>query len=168
MQTRSRFRVAFAVLAVVGGALAAATFGSAIDSASARVVCPNTSPPIDPMAAAFRFISSEIDQRQPARAYSLVTAAFRDNEGCRQFVTRKVEGVRFGRVDWSRSTYRVVAGGTGQLVVDVVLLGPGAHPAVAGFIMELRQTSATGGWQVGFWSRRKVEARELRARALAA
>jgi hypothetical protein len=168
MQTRSRFGVAFAALAALGSALAVATLGFVAGNASARVVCPNTAPPADPMAAAYGFISTEIDRRQPARAYALVTAAFRDNEGCKQFLTRNVEGRRFGRVDWSRSTYRVVAGGTGQLVVDVILLGPGTHPAMAGFLMELRQTDAKGGWQVGFWSRRKVEPGELRASAVPA
>jgi hypothetical protein len=168
MRTRTRFGVAFGALALVAAALTALNVGMFGGSASARAVCLHTTPPIDPMAAAYRFISNEIDQRRPANAYALVTAAFRDNEDCKQFLARRVEGVRFGRVDWSRSTYRVVAGGTGRIVVDVLLLGPGAHPALAGFIMELRRTDARGGWQVGSWSRRKIEASELENSAVAA
>ena len=167
MRTRTRFGVAFGALALVAAALTALNVGTFGGSASARAVCPHTAPQIDPMAAAYGFISNEIDQRRPARAYALVTASFRNYENCERFLTRKIEGVRFGRVDWKRSTYRVIAGGTGQIVVNVVLQGLGAHPALAGFVMEL-QTDAKGSWQVGLWTRRKIEPNEVKNSAVPA
>src|SRR5262249_15359819 len=125
MRTRTRFGVAFGALALVAVALAALTVGVGAfgGNEAAPAVCPQTKPPVDPIAAAYGFISNEIDQRRPARAYALVTASFRNYEGCRQFLARKVEGGRFGRVDWGRSTYRVIASGTGQVVVNVLLQG---------------------------------------------
>jgi hypothetical protein len=167
MRTRTRFGVAFGALALVAAALTALNVGTFDTGSSARAVCPQTNPPVDPIAAAYGFISNEIDQRRPARAYALVTASFRNYEGCKKFLARKVEGVRFGRVDWRRSTYRVIASGTGQVVVNVLLQGTGAHPALAGFVMEL-QTDAKGRWQVGLWTRRKLDPNEVKSSAVAA
>jgi hypothetical protein len=155
-------------LALVAAALTALNLGTVgSGSASAPAVCPHTAAPLDPMVAAYGFISNEIDQRRPARAYVFVTASFRNYEDCKRFLARKVEGGRFGHVDWQRSTYRVIAGGTGQLIVNVLLQGLGAHPALAGFVMEL-QTDAKGRWQVGLWKYRKIEPSEVKSSAVPA
>ena len=58
MRTRTRFGVAFGALALVAAALTALNVGTFGGSASARADCPHTAPQIDPMAAAYGFISN--------------------------------------------------------------------------------------------------------------
>jgi hypothetical protein len=164
---RTRFRIAVGGLAGVAAVLAVLGSGALAGRASGPVVCASTgASSSDPLVTAIRFLSAEIDRRQPGRAYSLVTRSYRNGADCKAFVRRRIDGGSFGRVDWSRSTYDVVASGTGQVVMQVVLFGVGTNASIAAFWMELQQDGPTKPWQVGLWRQKRLSAVELHPVAL--
>jgi hypothetical protein len=165
--SRTRFRIALAGLAAAAAALAVLAAGTFAGHAAPPPVCARAgASSSDPSVTAFRFISAEIDLHRPALAYSLVTRSYRNGAECRMFVRRRIQGATFGHIDWSRSTYNVVASGTGQVVMQVVLFGVGANAAVASFWMELQQDGPRKPWQVGLWRQKPLSAVDLHPVAL--
>jgi hypothetical protein len=106
------------------------------------------------MATAVAFIQTAVERRDPAGAYGLVIPPLREGMTCHQWASGAMPIRRFAPVDWDRASYRVTAGGTGQLVLDVALEKKTKPRRPTHFLLELRQVG--NRWLVGFWDRSRV------------
>jgi hypothetical protein len=161
MARSARFAIAWTLLGIVGAGVVAADVMTVTRDASAGVVCSSTPPPVDPIETALRFLTTAVEGRQLASSYRLATPAFLHGADCRHWVRRKGPVQHFRKIDWSRSSYNIVARGDGQIVLRVYLYPPklGAPPEV--FLMELRQPEGGEVWRVGFWERTTFQPGEL-------
>jgi hypothetical protein len=102
------------------------------------------------MATAVAFLHTTIERARPNDGYRLLTAADRRMTTCSSWRAGRIPFPVYRRIDWTRSSYKIIAGGTGQIVLRIVLrsrvqLGPER------FLLELRQEGLF--WRVGFFGR---------------
>lgn len=159
MSVKSRVRTGFGLLAA-GAAVAVAidvgAFAVSADSAPKTAVmrCPAVHSQ-NPYAVAQRFLTAAVERHDLRGSYALATPAMRHGLSCRQWVHGRVPVPEVANIDWKRSGFKPVAGGSQQLVLRIFLAQPNAA-LPASFLMELRQ--GQGGWRVGFFQRDKVDA----------
>ena len=150
---RARFTVVYAVMALV---LAGGAFGSyrGIETPArhhARAAAASCKAPkigADPVATAAYFIHTAVERANPAQGYALATPALRNGTTCEQWAHGNVPVPAFLQVDWTRTAYKVEMEGTGQIVMQVMLVSK-ASTQVSLFLLELRQVGSE--WRVGFW-----------------
>jgi hypothetical protein len=118
----------------------------------ARVTCEGPLGSQDPIVAAIAFIHGAIERDHPEKVYRLVLASARPGVSCRRWVGGHIPFPRYRKIDWSRSFYRRISSGTGQLVLGVTLYSLVEHPAKAKFVLELQETPEML-WQVGYFAR---------------
>ena len=161
MARSARFAIAWTLLGLVGAGTVVANVMTFTRDASAGVVCSSAPAPVDPIETALRFLATAVEGRQLASSYRLATPAFLHGTDCTQWVRKKGPVQHFRAIDWSRSSYTIVARGDGQVVLRVYLYPPkaGAPPQV--FLMELRQPEGGTEWRVGFWERTAFQPGEL-------
>lgn len=151
-----RVRAGFGIVAAAGVAAVALDFGVALSSPAhagrpaTAAQCPAVHSQ-NPYAVAQRFILAAVERKDMPKAYALATPALRRGASCRDWVKGKVPLPKMTNIDWRRSGYKPVAGGSDQLVLRIFLAQPNAALPAA-FLMELRQQH-DGGWQVGFFQR---------------
>ena len=147
MTIRRRFALVYLVLA---GALAGAgVFGWTV-AHGAGGGCGSPTGSEDPLATAVAFLHTTVERVRPNEGYRLLTAADRRMTTCSSWRAGRIPFPVYRRIDWGRSSYKVVAGGTGQLVLRIVLRSQiGVGPAR--FLLELRQEGLL--WRVGFFGR---------------
>jgi hypothetical protein len=160
MAKSARFLIAWIILGVTGTAAVVADVMTFTPHAAAAV-CSSATPPVDPIETALRFLTTAVEGQKVSTSYRLATPALRHGTTCSDWVRRKGLVEHFHDIDWSRSSYTIVARGSGQIVLRVYLFPskPGAPPQV--FMMELRQPEGSDVWQVGFWERTKFQPGEL-------
>jgi hypothetical protein len=152
-------RLGWAIVALAAAsALAANVVVLAPGASAGRVVCPNAKPPFDPLETAVRFLTTAVERRELAGSYRLATPALKHGTSCSAWARGRLPVKAFRDIDWTRSSYRIVAGGTGQIVLRVYLFS-GLSAEV--FMMELRQPDDAKFWQVGFWEQTTFEPGEL-------
>ena len=144
---RNRFTAVYAALAVV---LVASPFG-AWKARDAGARCTPLEAAEDPIVTAIAFIRTAVERTDPAGAYGLVIPSLRRGLTCREWASGSLPVPPFRDVDWNRASYRVTAGGTGQLVLDVTLVTEARATRPGRFMLELRQVGPR--WLVGFWDR---------------
>jgi hypothetical protein len=155
MSVRSRVRSGFGLLALVGAVAVAVDVGVVAVSAqsaprpTAAANCPAVHTQ-NPYAVAQRFISAAVERKDLRHSYGLATAGLRHGVSCRDWVKGKVPLPKVANIDWKRSGYKPVAGGSAQLILRIFLAQPNAV-LPASFLMELRQQP--DGWHVGFFQR---------------
>ncbi len=132
--------------------LAASLAGAGVlgwSSATSATACNGPTGSEDPLYTAVVFIRSAVERDHVTLGYRLVTDSGRQGVSCRSWAAGKIPFAAYRHVDWGRSGYKVVAGGTGQIVMRVTLRSKVERPAQEAFLLELRQTGAL--WQVGSW-----------------
>ena len=140
----------------VYAALALALAGAGVlawHASSARpapVACNGPRGSQDPIVTAITFIQGAIERDHPENAYRLVLASARPGVSCDRWARGQIPFPRYRSVDWSRSSYRRIAGGTGQIVLGVTLFSHVEHPSKAKFVLELQQSGPL--WQVGYFA----------------
>lgn len=139
---RKRFAAAYGALGLVVVASAFATWFVA--TAAPAPSCSGLEPTRDPIVTTISFIQNAVEREDPGAAYGLVTPSLRRGLTCAQWANA-TPVASFEEVDWSTASYKLTAGGTGQLVYSVTL-APQAH-----FLVELREHDKR--WLVGFWER---------------
>ena len=161
MGRSARFAIAWTLLGIIGAGAVVANVMTFTRDASAGVVCSSAPPPVDPIETALRFLATAVEGRQLATSYRLATPALLHGTDCTHWVRLKGPLQHFHGIDWSRSSYNIVARGDGQIVLRVYLYRAkeGAPPEV--FLMELRQPEGGQVWPVGFWERTTFEPGEL-------
>ena len=144
---RNRFAAVYAALAVV---LVGSAFGGwkARDAGSR---CTPLEGAEDPIVTAIAFIRAAVERTDPEGAYGLVIPSLRGGLTCRDWANGSLPVRAYRDVDWNRASYRVTAGGTGQLVLDVTLVAQAREAPPGRFLLELRQVGSR--WLVGFWDR---------------
>jgi hypothetical protein len=146
---RYRFTAAYGALALV--VLGAAFGGWKAHAASKAIPCIPLAGSKDPIVTAIAFIKTGVERRDPGASYGLVIPPLRQGMTCRRWASEAMPIQPFENVDWSRASYRVTAGGTGQLVLDVTLFSKLQPRKPERFLLELRQEGDR--WLVGFWER---------------
>lgn len=154
MSVKSRVRSGFGLLAVAGVVAVAIDAGSfAVTAQSAPKAAATRCPAVhsqNPYAVAQRFISAAVERKDLRSSYGLATPALRHGVSCRDWVRGKVPLPKVANIDWKRSGYKPVAGGSEQLILRIFLAQPNAA-LPASFLMELRQQP--DGWHVGLFER---------------
>jgi hypothetical protein len=146
---RHRFTAAYVGLVLV---FAGAALGGWRAHAAARPApCVPLEASKDPIVTAIAFIQTAVERRDPAGAYGLVIQPLREGITCHEWASGAMPIRPFAPVDWERASYRVTAGGTGQLVLDVSLVTKTRPRKPTRFLLELRQVGRR--WLVGFWDR---------------
>lgn len=159
-RARKRIGAAFGSLALLGAAAVSADF-LALSARPASAACSAAPAPLDPIETAISFLDTAVAGKQAGQAYRLATPALRGRSSCADWAAGRTPIERFGTIDWSRSAYRVVAGGTGQLVLKVFLWSATNKDDVKAYLMELRQPEGSQRWQVGFWQRTPLKPGDL-------
>lgn len=153
-----RVRAGFGVVAAAGLVAVALDLGvaftapahSAARPVPARTHC-SAAPSQNPYAVAQDFILSAVERKDMGKAYGMSTSSLRHGVSCRDWMRGKVPLPKMANIDWKRSGYKPVAGGSEQLVLRIFLAQPNAA-LPASFLMELRQQT-DGGWKVGVFER---------------
>lgn len=149
---RRRVRLGYALLGLAAAAavaLGVAGLTAGRPAAAPARGCATTSGP-DPVAVAGRFLETAVQRRELRAAYGLVLPSLRGRISCAQWAHGRLPVPRVSDIDWSRTAYRVIAGGEGQVVLRVFLYQPNAALPAA-FLMEVQKEPA--GWQVGYFAR---------------
>jgi hypothetical protein len=146
---RYRFAAAYGALAIT--VLGAAFGGWKAQAASKPIPCVPLAGSKDPIVTAIAFIKTGVERRDPGASYGLVIPPLQRGMTCREWASEAMPIQPFENVDWSRASYRVTAGGTGQLVLDVTLASTLKRRQPGRFLLELRQEGDR--WLVGFWQR---------------
>jgi hypothetical protein len=151
-----RVRTGFGIVAAAGLAAVALDVGVLLSPAAHGAANPaaDRCPAIharNPYAVAQRFILGGVERHDLRGAYALATPALRHGASCREWARGHVSLPKMANIDWKRSGYKPVAGGSDQLVLRIFLAQPNAA-LPASFLMELRQEH-DGGWKVGFFER---------------
>ena len=157
MSVKSRVRSGFGLLAAAGLAALAIDVGALAVSAQSA---PRTAAPScpafhsqNPYAVAQRFISAVVERKDLRHSYALATPALRHGVSCRDWLKGHVAVPKVANIDWKRSGYKPLAGGSDQLVLRIFLAQPNAV-LPASFLMELRQQP--DGWHVGRFQREQA------------
>jgi hypothetical protein len=148
---------AFALVLVGSGvgAFLAVSATAAHRGSAAAVRCTAPKATTDPMVTALFFIRSAVERANPAEGYALATPALRGATTCRDWARGRVPVKEYRNVDWQRSQYRVETQGTGQIVMQVLLISKSvSKPSL--FMLELRQIGPA--WRVGYWGPSDVAA----------
>jgi hypothetical protein len=111
--------------------------------------CRGGAAPQDPITTAERFLETAVARANPGQGYALATRDLRGRTTCRDWVEGRLPVIAYRGIDWTRSNYRVVAAGEGQLVLRVVLFGKRSLPRA--FLLELRRDGGAEQWLVGTW-----------------
>jgi hypothetical protein len=146
-----RFGFLYATLALaLVGAGAFAWHAATATHRPARVACNGPRGSQDPIVTAITFIQGAVERDHPENAYRLVLASARPGVSCERWARGQIPFPRYRKVDWNRSSYRRIAGGTGQIVLGVTLFSLVEHPSKAKFVLELQQDGQL--WQVGYFA----------------
>ncbi len=154
---------AFAALALLGAAAAAADVLALSGAAPASASCSAAPAPRDPIRTAIAFLDTAVAGTRTAQAYRLATPALRRGTTCADWAAGHPPIERFGRIDWTRSAYRLVAGASGEMVLKVFLWSATRKDDVRAYLMELRRREGSRRWQVGFWQRAPLKPGDLQA-----
>ena len=120
--------------------------------AESRSAC-DAAVPDDPLVTATAFVTAAVERRSTAAAFRLTTSSLRKGTTCRDWAVGRLPVGAFLRIDWRRSTYRLLAAGEGQVVLRIVLGQPGedvarvpdGHPAGRELAGLARGRMAAGG-----------------------
>ena len=122
--------------------------------------CGPASVPDDPRATAERFLETVVSRTDPRGGFRLTTDDLRQGTTCLDWVRGRIPVVAYRGIDWTRSNYRVVVVGDGQVVLRVVLYGSNTAPAA--FLLELRRARGATEWRVGTWMPVKLQSSDRR------
>ena len=148
MSFRGRFALAYAALAVA--AVGAGAVGwHAVTTHDPPAACNGPRGSADPIVTAITFLRGAVERDHPENAYRVVLASARRGVTCARWASGQIPFPRYRQIDWNRASYRRIAGGTGQIVLQVTLFSLIEHPSKATFLLELQQTGSV--WQVGFF-----------------
>lgn len=118
-------------------------------ASSSPNACRSGAAPQDPIKTAERFLETAVARAIPGQGYALAARDLRGRTTCRDWVEGRLPVIAYRGIDWTRSNYRVVAAGEGQLVLRVVLFGKRSLPRA--FLLELRRDGGAEEWLVGTW-----------------
>lgn len=133
-------------LALAGAVACALVAGPA--RAESRSAC-DAAVPDDPLVTATAFVTAAVERRSTAAAFRLTTSSLRKGTTCRDWAVGRLPVGAFLRIDWRRSTYRLLAAGEGQVVLRIVLVSRAR--TMRAFLMDIRRDASSPGWRVGEW-----------------
>jgi hypothetical protein len=133
---------------------------------TARAACSAAPPPTDPIVAALEFLTGAVERRDLPASFRLATPELRHGISCQAWIAGRVPVAAFRDIDWTRTSYRVVAGGDRQVVLRVVLFAI-HRPAreARAFLLDLREGEHERGrgWRVGMMFRVPLQRDDLPA-----
>src|SRR5262245_49409254 len=121
----------------------------AAPSPAAPSDCSTSLAPRDPIKTAERCLEPPVARANHGQAYALALGSrdLRARTTCRDWAEGRLPVIAYRGIDWTRSNYRVVGAGEGQVVLRVVLFGKKSLPKA--FLMELRRDGGAEEWLVG-------------------
>jgi hypothetical protein len=143
----------------LGGAVASGLVAGPA-RAESRSVC-DAAVPHDPLVTATAFVAAAVERRSTAAAFRLTTSSLRKGTTCRDWAVGRLPVRAFLRIDWRRSSYRLLAAGEGQVVLRIVLVSRAKE--LRAFLMDIRRDASSPGWRVGDWLPVRVTAADRQA-----